>query len=198
MDRPRDVLDALLAAVFELGVQPAADLIAHRGGYTDAAGLGERFQARGNIDAVAENIVVFDDHVAEIDADAKLDGTCCGDVRIAPRHSRLDLNGALDRVDHALELDQQPVTRGLNDASAVLGDRGIDQLQAMGLEPRQSAGFVDLHEAAVPDHIGGKNRNQLTFRVHHRIKPDLAHTSPRLSESLHIPRQDTEFATVSQ
>jgi hypothetical protein len=69
----------------------------------------------------------------------------------------------------------------------VLGDRGIDQLQAMRLESRQSARFVDLHEATVADHVGGKNRNQLTFRVDHVIKPNLAHTirSSGLSESSH-------------
>jgi len=83
-----------------------------------------------------------------------------GETSALRRAIRLDLSSALHRVDHALELNQQAVTHGLDNASAVLGDRGIDQLQAMCLEPRQSTRFVDLHEAAVADHIGGQNGSE--------------------------------------
>src|SRR5262249_15558468 len=167
VDRPRDVLDALLAEIFEPRVEPAADLLAHRGGDTDAAGVGERLQPGGDVDAIAKNVVAVDDHIAEIDADTKLYRARRREVRIAPPHPCLDLAGTLDRADHALELDQQPVARGLDDAPAMPGDRRIDQLQAMGLEPRQRARLVYLHEPAVADHIGGKNRNELTFRLRH-------------------------------
>ena len=60
-----------------------ADLIAHRARDADAAGLGERFQARRHVDAVAEDVVVLDDHVAQIDADAELDPPRRRDVQIA-------------------------------------------------------------------------------------------------------------------
>src|SRR5262249_9176556 len=133
VDRPRDVLDALLAEIFEFGVQSSADLVAHRGGDTDAAGLSERLQARGNVDAIAKDVVAFHDHVAKIDADAKLDRACRRDIRIAPGHLRLDLGSALHRVDDALELYQQPVTGGLDDAPTMSGDRGVDQFQAVCL-----------------------------------------------------------------
>ena len=69
--RPGDVLDALLAHVLERVRQPVADLVAHRAGDADAAGLGQRLQPRRDIDAVAEDVVVLGDDVAEIDADAK-------------------------------------------------------------------------------------------------------------------------------
>ena len=52
-------------------VEPVADLIAHRRRDADAAGVRHRFQPRRDVHAVAKNVVVLDDHVAEIDADAK-------------------------------------------------------------------------------------------------------------------------------
>ena len=73
-DRPADVLDALLAEILEVDVEPVADLIAHRRGDADAARLGQRLEPRRDVHAVAEDVVVLDDDVAEIDADAELDG----------------------------------------------------------------------------------------------------------------------------
>jgi hypothetical protein len=69
---------ALLAHVVERVGQLVADLIAHRARDADAAGLGQRFQPRGDIDAVAEDVAAFGDDVAEIDADAKLDPPLIG------------------------------------------------------------------------------------------------------------------------
>ena len=74
VDRAGDVLDALLAEILEGDVvEPVADLVAHRAGDADAARLGKHLEARRDIDAIAENVVLLDDHVAEIDADAELD-----------------------------------------------------------------------------------------------------------------------------
>jgi hypothetical protein len=74
-DRPVDVLDLLLAEIFVGHVQAIADLIADRRGDADASGLGDRFEARRYVDAVAENVALVHDHVAEIDADAIEQGT---------------------------------------------------------------------------------------------------------------------------
>jgi hypothetical protein len=67
----RDVLEALLAPIREPVGQLVADLVVNHAGNGDPAGLGERFEARGDIDAVAKDIVVIGDHVAKIDADAQ-------------------------------------------------------------------------------------------------------------------------------
>jgi len=49
------------------------DLIEHRAGDADATGIRERFDARGDVDAVAEDVAVAHLHVAEVQADAHLD-----------------------------------------------------------------------------------------------------------------------------
>ena len=81
--RPGDVLDALLAEVLEAEIELVAHLVAHDAADADAAGLGERFEAGSDVDAVAENVVAVDDDVAEIDADAKLDAPVGGHVGVA-------------------------------------------------------------------------------------------------------------------
>ena len=67
-DRTRNVLDGLLAHVLEAEAQLVAHLIVHDARNHDPAGIGERFQPRRHIDAVAKNIVAVDYDVADIDA----------------------------------------------------------------------------------------------------------------------------------
>ena len=72
-DWPVDILDADIAAILEANVNPIADAFVDDRGDTDAAGFGERFQARGNIDAIPIDVIVFDDDIAKIDSDSQHD-----------------------------------------------------------------------------------------------------------------------------
>ena len=109
-DRPGDVLDVLLAQILEGDVEPVADLVAHRRRDADAARLGQRLEPRGDIDAVAEDVAVLDDHVAEIDADAELDASAPAARRRLRRAIRCWISTAhVHGVGDALELDQHAV-----------------------------------------------------------------------------------------
>src|ERR1700683_1481307 len=68
-----DVLDADLAAVLEMNVNAVADAFVDDRGDANAAGLGEGLEPRGNVDAVAVNVLAFDNDVAKVDADAQHD-----------------------------------------------------------------------------------------------------------------------------
>ena len=73
------------------------------------AGLGDTFQSRGDIDAVAHQVAVaLLDHVAEMDADPELDAPLRREAGVALDHAVLHLDGAAHGVDHAAELDQVP------------------------------------------------------------------------------------------
>ncbi|MGY3156261.1 hypothetical protein ACVW0V_005401 [Bradyrhizobium elkanii] len=160
-DRARDVLDGLVAEILEAQIfQAIADLIADRAGNADAAGLGQRLQAGRDVDAVAEDVGTVNDHVAKIDADAKLHPARRRDVGVALRHPALNLGRAQHRIDDAMKFDQQAVAGGLDDAAAILGDGRIDQLDAMGFEARKGARLVSLHQAAIADHVGGEDRSE--------------------------------------
>ena len=58
-----------------------ADLVVHDAGNADPARLGERFQARGDIDSVAKDVAALGDHVTEIDPDAEPDAAVLGQGR---------------------------------------------------------------------------------------------------------------------
>ncbi len=76
--------------------EPAADLVADRARDADAARLGQLLQARGDVDAVAEDVVVLADHVAEVDADPELDLALAAPTSLLrARHAALDLDRAL-------------------------------------------------------------------------------------------------------
>ena len=73
-----NVLEGLLAQVIEGDLDLAADLPIGVIGDANAARLGDAFQPRRDVDAVAEDVVAVDDDVADIDADAELDPVSCG------------------------------------------------------------------------------------------------------------------------
>ena len=118
-------------------------------GNADAAGVGDAFQPGRDIDAVAKNVVVVDDDVADMDADAEFDAFCLGDVDIAQAHRALHLDRAAHRVHRAAELDQHAVAGGFDDAAAIFGDLGIDQRLAEGFQAGQRALLVDAHQPAI-------------------------------------------------
>jgi len=123
---PCDVLDLLLAQILEDEGQPVADVVMHRIGDEHPAGIGERLDARGDVDAVAIEIVALDDHVAEIDADAQLDAAVRPDSSVPLGHRLLHRDRAAHRVDDAGELDEEAVAGGLDDAPPVFGDPRIE------------------------------------------------------------------------
>jgi hypothetical protein len=83
--------------------------------------------------------------------------------------------------DDASELDQRAVACQLDDAAAMLGDLGLDDLLAQCFEPGVRAGLVLAHEPTVADHVGGEDRGELAFELlrSHR-RGSLGATSPDL------------------
>ena len=133
----------------------------------DPTGRGERFQARGDIDAVAEDVPALRDDVSEIDADAKPDASVVWYIRLTIEHAALDLGGAPHRVDDARKFRQQTVTGILDDAATVLRDLRINQLPEMRLEALVRALLVGLHQTRIARHIGGEDRGKATCRGHY-------------------------------
>ena len=158
--RSRDVLEVNLADIRESN----ADLAAHLGmddvRGENAASRRLAFEAGRDIDAVAEYVVALDDDVAEIDADAKLDGRLSG--QIALTHRPLDRDGAFDRIDDAAELNQCPVAHHLDDAAMTRGDGGIECLVPDLPQRGERAGLVGLHHAGVTGDVGGEDGGKPT------------------------------------
>ncbi len=149
-----DVLHRLLAAVGEGERQLVADLVMDGAGDGDAARLGQRLEPRRDIDTVAENVAALDDDVAEIYADAEFEAAVGQNLGIARRHRALNGGGAADGGDHALELGQEAVAGGLDQAALMRGDHGLEHRAAMRVERAQRADLVAAHEPAIAHHVG--------------------------------------------
>jgi hypothetical protein len=134
------------AAILEPAINPIADALVNDRGDAHAARVGERLQPRRDIDAVAINIVAVNDHVAQIDADAKLDGGCAR-WQDAAGDGVLDSDGAFDGVDDAGEIDERPVANQFHDAAVVRLYRRIEELFSEILQRGKRARLVGCHEA---------------------------------------------------
>jgi hypothetical protein len=66
----------------------------------DAAWFCNPFQTRCDVHTISKNVADIDDHVADIDADAKLDLLFLGYVRISLRHAALDLDRTAHRIHY--------------------------------------------------------------------------------------------------
>ena len=141
--------------------------------HADTARVRQSFQTSGHVHAVAENVAILDDDVADIDADAELDPAVRRHFRIALGHSALDVDGAAHGIDDAGELGQQPVARRLHQASAILGDLGIEQGRPVVPQLADRAFLVGAHQPAVAGYIGGQNGREPSLQavVRQRISP---------------------------
>ena len=157
-DRLGDVLELGWAEIGDGEIEPPLDLAIGVLGKTDRAGLANAFEPRGDIDAVAHQIaVLFLDNVAEVDADAELDASLGRQACVALDHAGLHLDRAAHRVDHAAKLDDDAVARALDDAPAMGGDGGVDQVAAKSPKARKGAVLVSPGEPAVTDDIGDQD-----------------------------------------
>jgi len=91
------------------------------------------------------DIVAFDYHVAQIDADPEIDPLIARLGGVAFRHAFLDLYGALDGINNARELHQQSVAGGLGDTVSSARDSRLDQFVEMGVESRARPSLLVAH-----------------------------------------------------
>lgn len=167
LHRLGDVLQVLQSKIVVGHIDLAANLPVGVIRDANAAGIGNALQPRRDIDAVAEDIAVIDDDVADMDADADIDPYVGLHIRVLSGHAALDFDGAAQRVHGAGKLDQHAVTGGLHNASAMLGDGRIDQRLPDCFQPRQRSFLVGAHEAAIAGDIGCQNRRETPLYPFH-------------------------------
>jgi hypothetical protein len=120
-------------------------MIVDRVGDQYSARLSQRLQPRRYVHPIPEDVVLLNDHVTEVDADAEVNSPLWQGSLIALGHPALDLNGAPDGIDHAGELGKEAVAGVLNDPAPVLGCLRIDELPEVGLEPLVRSLLVPAH-----------------------------------------------------
>ena len=171
-DRLGDVLELRRAEIADGEIEPPLDLPIGVLGQTDRSRLGDAFEPRGDIDAVAHQVAVaLLDHVAEMDADPKFDALVRRDPSVALDHRPLDFNGAVHCVDDTAELDDAAVAGALDDAAVVHGDGRIDQVAAERPQPRQNPVLVGSGKPRIADHVGHQDRGQFSGLAHGATPP---------------------------
>ena len=131
-----------------------------------AAGLRKTLQPCRDIHPVPKDVVLFNNHITEVNPNAEHNPLLRGDILIALGHIPLDPHRAPNGIDHALELDKEAVAGAFDDSAAVLADLRIDQLPEMGLEPLVRPLLISPHQARVTRHIGGEDRGETADRGH--------------------------------
>ena len=130
-------------------IKPTLHLPVGLFGQTDRAGLGDAFQTRSDVDAVAHQVAVaLLDHVAQMNADPEDDAAVLGHAGVALHHGVLKFDGAAHGVDHASELDDRAVAGALDDAAVVNSDSRIDEVAAQRPEARKYTVLVGAGKAA--------------------------------------------------
>jgi uncharacterized protein involved in tellurium resistance len=76
-------------------------------------------------------------------------------------HIRLDPDGAADRSGNAVEGYEQRVASSLHDLATVLVDCRIDHGAADRSQSDNRAQIINADEAAIADHVGIDDRDQL-------------------------------------
>jgi len=158
----RNIFVGSIAERMEGERELVANLVVDAAGDADAAGLGGGLEARGDIDAVAEKVLVLHHNVAEIDADAKADLARGRQLVIEGAQGGLNIGGAADGFDGAGKFGEDGVTGGVEDAAAMQDDQGFENLlvTAKGAEGLL---FVLAHQAAEFGDVGGEDGGQLAF-----------------------------------
>src|SRR5580765_2766306 len=119
---PLDVLQGLLAHIFESEIEPVTNMVADWSGDRYPAGCSDALQARRDVDPVTKNILSLHNDVAHVYADAKFDALILRRTGISFSDTTLQLGGARHRVHDAGKLHQHSVTGQFDDSSLMLAD----------------------------------------------------------------------------
>jgi hypothetical protein len=137
-------------------IELVSDMIVYRLRDANSAGLGERLDPGGDVDAIAKDVVAIDDYIAEVDTDPQLEPAFGRERIVDPTRGALHLDGAVDRVDDTREIGKQAVARCTDDPSAMRPDKGVDNAAKLA-ERSMRACLIHTHQPAETDYIRVQN-----------------------------------------
>ena len=170
VDRVGDVLHALRPEVVAAHFELALNLIVDGARDAHPAGVGELLQPRRYVDAVAEDVALGLDDVAEVDADAKGHAAVRIERGVTPAKLGLNLDPAAHRLDRAREFGQHRIAGRTDHPAAAIDDPGVHRLAVRG-QGFEGGLFVGAHEPAVAFDVGGQDDRDLALvpvRAHRR------------------------------
>jgi hypothetical protein len=137
-----DILQGLRTQVLKRYIYLATNLPTSVIRDADTARVCNPLETHCNIDPVTKDIVLFDNDITDVNADAELDPLVLRHVDILFGHAALNFVGTSHGVDHAGELSNSAVPGILDDTSVMLSDFGIEKCSSKRFQSRQRAFFV--------------------------------------------------------
>ncbi len=116
----------MLTQIQEIQTEAIAHLAQHRLGHADAAGRRQSFKSRRDVDAIAQQVVAFDNDIAEIHTDAKSHAPLLRHIGAELVEFELDFGGASNRLDRTGELGNNAVAGAAENAPIMSPDEVID------------------------------------------------------------------------
>ena len=118
-----DILQMVLTDVLEGNLDDLANLIVDGLRDANTSRLGQLFEADSNVHAGAVKIVLFGNHIAEVNANAKLHSFVLGDGGVALRNLVLYLDSAANGLNDAGKLGDDAVPCAAEDVTVMGGDQ---------------------------------------------------------------------------
>src|SRR5205085_9741126 len=162
-DRMRDVLDQLLAEILEDQTAAMTQMILNAPRNADFAALDQPLEPSGYVDPISKDVIILDHHVADIDADPKAHPAIFRLVLIGSLESRLNLDRAANRVEHAGEFGEDAIAGGVRNPAPMLRDEFVNH-GAAGGQRGHCRFFVAVHQPAVALDIGGEDCSKPAFQ----------------------------------
>src|SRR6266566_5122928 len=134
-------------------------------GNADTARFCDPFETDCNIDPITKDIIVFDDDITNVNADAKFDPLDLRHIDILFGHAALNFDGAAYGIHDAPEFNESAIPGILDDAPAIISDFGIKKRLSESSQLRQRAFFVDPYQATRARDIRRQNSCQSPLYV---------------------------------
>src|SRR5712692_1416813 len=160
--RLRNVLHDVLAEPRIPHRQLVFDLVVGSARKTDATALGQPLNAGRDVDPIPVETIALNNHIPQVDTDTEHHLAGRWQRSVAGFEVVLNRDGTLHRIDHAGELREQVIPRGVHHAAPMRLDVCGHHL-AVGGEGADGGHFIVAHEAAVALDIGAEDGRELAL-----------------------------------
>jgi hypothetical protein len=127
---------------------------------TNATRISQPFQPCRDVHAVAVNVTLFYDHIANVYSNSECKAPFWRIARGDMRYADLKLRCATHRSYRTLEFGKKAVSGALHDAATVLRDSWLDDLCHNSPKPAMRAFLVRVHQPRITGYVSGENSSE--------------------------------------
>jgi hypothetical protein len=153
VNRRFNIFDPSFSSVLEQKAGVTFELVADTPGNVYFTWLCETLQPSRNIDAVPVDVVLIDDHVTSVDANAEPDTPIAGNGGVMIDQRVLDIEPAAYRGYCAIKLDQEGIALGPDQTTALLLDSWLNYVLRIIRKRHMGLFFVNAHKPTIPNHV---------------------------------------------